>query len=291
MKIKHLTFALLILAALGFGGFYSIFTIPEKPQIISTPTAASTSSNSKQWQSDWYCHQTDQAPPAIDDNGKLNVLVWNIHKQGDKGWQQELDKLSRDTQLIMLQEASLTDELKAWVSQQSWGASYVNAFKAFDVSAGVVNLAAQMPNRACAYTAVEPWILLPKSALYARYTLSNGQDLVVINLHSINFTLGTEDFEQQIAELENAVKKHQGLMIIAGDFNTWRDARLELVQTKMAELQMQEVSFNPDHRRRFINDLAFDHVFYRGLKLQQAGSPETSASDHSPMLVDFELEK
>ena len=63
--------------------------------------------------------------------------------------------------------------------------------------------------------------LLPKSALYARYRLSNGSDLVTVNLHAINFTLGTKDFQNQIEQLENAVKKHKGPLIIAGDFNTW----------------------------------------------------------------------
>ncbi|HCH01727.1 MAG TPA: endonuclease/exonuclease/phosphatase family protein [Vibrio sp.] len=281
MKLKHWTLGAVALFIIAIVGFYSIFTIPKQPQLISIDHHSS--------QSDWYCHQTEQPTPAIDVNGKLNILVWNIYKQSDENWQAALESFSHDKQLILLQEASLTEQFTLWLNQQSWGASYVNAFKAFGVSSGVVNLASQLPNRACAYTSVEPWIQLPKSALYARYSLSNGQDLVVVNIHAINFTVGTDEFEQQIEQLQKAVQKHQGPLIIAGDFNTWSEARYEQLLTVTNTLELQETVFSPDNRRLFVNDLAFDHVFYRGLNFRSASSPITTASDHNPMLVSFEL--
>lgn len=282
MKIKYWAIGLSVVIFSGLVGFYSIFNVPSKPQIISI--------NQQHSASDWYCHQSPSRPPAIDNHGQLNLLVWNIHKQGDQGWKPALTQFSQDKQLLLLQEASLTQELQQWVTEQEWGASYVNAFKAFGVSAGVLNLASQLPIRACAYTSVEPWIQLPKSALYARYSLSNGQDLVVVNIHAINFTLGTEDFEKQIVRLENAVKKHEGPLLIAGDFNTWSDSRLRELRQITHALGMQEVAFTPDHRKRFINDLPFDHVFYRGLQFVAAQSPQTTSSDHNPLLVQFRLE-
>ncbi|MFH0256286.1 endonuclease/exonuclease/phosphatase family protein [Vibrio rumoiensis] len=283
MKMKHWSLGGVAIVALGVISFNSIFTIPNQPQLISIDKQSS--------QSDWYCHQSEHQTSAIDINGRLNVLVWNIHKQADPDWQGALERFSDNRQLILLQEASLTEPFKQWVNQQSWGASYVNAFKVFGTSSGVVNLAAQLPNRACAYTSVEPWIQLPKSALYARYSLSNGQDLVVINVHAINFTIGTVEFTQQVERLKEAVDKHQGPLLIAGDFNTWSEARLKELRQIMQALQMKEVEFKPDHRRLFINDLAFDHVFYRDLNLKMAISPVTTASDHNPMLVSFELIK
>ncbi|WP_417883343.1 endonuclease/exonuclease/phosphatase family protein [Vibrio rumoiensis] len=283
MKMKHWSLGGVAIVALGVISFNSIFTIPNQPQLISIDKQSS--------QSDWYCHQSEHQTSAIDINGRLNVLVWNIHKQADPDWQGALERFSDNRQLILLQEASLTEPFKQWVNQQSWGASYVNAFKVFGTSSGVVNLAAQLPNRACAYTSVEPWIQLPKSALYARYSLSNGQDLVVINVHAINFTIGTVEFTQQVERLKEAVDKHQGPLLIAGDFNTWSEARLKELRQIMQALQMKEVEFKPDHRWLFINDLAFDHVFYRDLNLKMAISPVTTASDHNPMLVSFELIK
>ncbi len=282
MKLKYWAMGVAVLAGASVVGFYSIFTIPKQPQIISIHQQDSSSN--------WYCHQSESQPDAIDNQGKLDLMVWNIHKQADPGWQQALSQFSQDKQLILLQEASLSSQLKEWVDLQDWGASYVNAFKAFGVSAGVLNLASQMPIRACAYTSVEPWIMLPKSALYARYRLSNGQDLVVINVHAINFTVGTKEFEQQIEQLEKAVKKHQGPLIAAGDFNTWSETRLEELRRITGSLGMKEVAFTPDNRKVFLNDLPFDHVFYRGLAMVSASSPTTSASDHNPLLVSFRIE-
>lgn len=283
MKMKHWVLSGVGVVALGIISFHFIFTIPNQPQLISIDKQRS--------QLDWYCHQSEPATAAIDINGKLNVLVWNIHKQADTDWQEALEHFSDGKQLILLQEASLTEQFKQWLNQQSWGASYVNAFKVFGTSSGVVNLAAQLPNKACAYTSVEPWIQLPKSALYARYSLSNGQNLVVINLHAINFTVGTTDFKLQVEQLKQAVAKHQGPLIIAGDFNTWSEARLKELRHIMQVLSMKEAKFSPDHRRLFINDLAFDHIFYRDLNLKSAISPLTTASDHNPMVAHFELMK
>lgn len=282
MKMKRWVMFVMTVVAACFIGFYSIFTIPNKPQIISI--------EQHQSHSDWYCHQDQTNRLPIDEAGNLNLLVWNIHKQNDEGWEQALATFSQHRQLILLQEASLTEALTDWVAKQDWGASYVNAFKAFGVSAGVLNLASQLPNQACAYTQVEPWLQLPKSALYARYSLSNGQDLVVLNIHAINFTVGTIDFQQQIGQLKKAVQSHQGPLLLAGDFNTWSQARLDKLYQIAQSLGLQEVKFTPDHRKTFLNGLPFDHVFYRGLQLIQAQAPSTEASDHNPMLISFQLE-
>ncbi|MBD1575064.1 MULTISPECIES: endonuclease/exonuclease/phosphatase family protein [Vibrio] len=291
MKFKRLSKPLGATAAvtlLGFVGFQWVFSVPDKPQLISI--------DDNQQHIDWNCYQAEQTSSSenqsspIDKQGELNVLVWNIHKQGDQGWQQALQEYSSQSNLMLLQEASLTPELNQWIGEQAWGASYVNAFKAFGVSAGVLNLSDALPIKACAYTALEPWILLPKSALFAQYALSNGQQLGVINLHSINFTFGTKEFQLQINHLSQAVKSHIGPLIIAGDFNTWSETRTKEVRAKMAQLGMHEVHFSVDNRRRFINGLVFDHVFYRDLELNSAMSPKTTASDHNPMLVKFTLQ-
>lgn len=52
---------------------------------------------------------------------------------------------------------------------------------------------------------------------------------------------------------------------------------------------MKEVEFTPDQRLRFMTGLPLDHVFYKGLTLEQAQAPESDASDHNPMLVSFRL--
>lgn len=260
--------------------FHWVFIIPERAELLLP-----NSTNSPVVKQ---CYQNPN-PIAVDDNGKIDLLVWNIYKQNRDNWQSAIDRYSQKRQLMLLQEVSLTDEFTQWIAKKSWGSNYVNAFKAFDVSSGVLNLATQMPSKACAYVQVEPWLRLPKSALYASYPLTDGQNLAVINIHAINFTFGVEDYQHQIEHLSNVVMQHQGPLIVAGDFNSWSPQRMNKLHQLTNSLNLQEVYFSPDHRKRFITGLALDHVFIRDLDVINAKAPMTDASDHNPLLISLKI--
>lgn len=226
---------------------------------------------------------------AIDVDGQLSILVWNIYKQQRANWAQELTALAKGKQLILLQEASMSAKFKAWLKQTKWNGFQVNAFKAFNVTTGVLNLSTELPLSICGYTELEPWIRLPKSAIYAVYRLSNGQELAVINIHAINFTYKTASYEQQLDTLFLQAQKHQGPMIVAGDFNSWSLARVSVLAERLKKLNLEEMHYQPDSRTSF-NGLALDHVFARGLSVKKATTVATDASDHNPIVVEFELE-
>ncbi len=76
----------------------------------------------------------------------------------------------------------------------------------------------------------EPWLQLPKSALWSRYQLSNGEELAVINIHAVNFTFGTEDYEAQLKSLTDNLQKYRGPVVFAGDFNSWSEARFSVLK-------------------------------------------------------------
>ena len=261
-------------------GFNMVFTIPDQPQLV-TMTELDTRQSVR-------CMDFEN-PKALDNKGQLDILVWNIYKQNRDNWQQVLEKLSTGKQLLILQEASMTDEFKHWLVEGQWFGNQVRAFKALGSGAGVINIAKQAPIRACAYTQTEPWLRLPKSALYSDYNLSNGQVLVVINIHAINFTLGTEEYTTQLTQLEMALNKHKGPILFAGDFNSWSEERLNVIQQTLRKAELIEVKYDPDQRTQFLNGLPLDHVFYRGLILKSAEAPESDASDHNPLLVSFRL--
>jgi endonuclease/exonuclease/phosphatase (EEP) superfamily protein YafD len=234
------------------------------------------------------CQVLNQSKP-LDLDGHLNLLVWNIYKQNRSEWAQELATLAKGKQLILLQEASMSDDFKAWLKRHFWHGFQVNAFKAFNTSMGVLNLSSQLPTRICGYTEMEPWLRLPKSASYALYPLSDGQQLAVINIHSINFTYDTTSYEQQLDTLFSQAQKHQGPMIVAGDFNSWSQARVKALSERLKKLQLNEINYQPDLRTSFYG-LPLDHVFARGLRLKKAQTLSTKASDHNPILVEFALE-
>lgn len=234
------------------------------------------------------CYNNKKAKP-IDNSGELNILVWNIFKQSEKNWRKSLIDYSRNVRLALLQEVSMNDEFKAYTEKSTWFSSHVDAFSVFGLSTGVLTLSINSPLRACAYIEYEPWIQLPKSGIYSLFTLSDKRKLVVVNLHSVNFTYGIEEYEKQITALVDALKKHQGPVIFAGDLNTWSLERITSIKATLDELNLIEVKFNPDNRKKFINGMALDHVFYRELQLVDAKSPSTNASDHNPLLVKFRL--
>lgn len=260
--------------------FNLLFNIPDTPEIIALSDGALNP----------HLQCFESSPGAsIDLDGNLNLLVWNLYKQNRINWQAALSEFSSDKQLLLLQEARLDDELKRWVASGGWSGGQVNAFKAFDETSGVLTLGWNKPRLACGYTEVEPWIRLPKSGLYSEYPLSNGQTLIVVNLHAINFTWGIEEYQRQVNALIAKLVAHSGPAIVAGDFNTWSEERLNAMKVRFATIGLTEVVFSPDHRTRFITGLPLDHVFYKGLTLKKAEAPQTDASDHSPLLVSFTL--
>ncbi len=260
--------------------YHSIFTIPPQPELV----VESPSKIQKQYS----CFDNAAPAPIATANG-ISVLVWNIYKQNKPNWRQALQEYAADTQLILLQEASMTGELKAWVANMGWGSNQVNAFEAFNTSAGVLSLAAQLPSKACGFTYTEPWLQLPKSALWTLYELDNGEQLAVINIHAINFTLGTEDYVKQLSVLTDKLALHDGPMIFAGDFNSWSESRMDVLKSELFKIGLAEVNFTPDNRTQFVSGLSLDHVFYKNLTLETAEAPITDASDHNPMKVHFSL--
>ncbi|KJY69013.1 endonuclease/exonuclease/phosphatase family protein [Vibrio nigripulchritudo] len=271
-----------LVAAFIMVAHWSLFSVPEKPVLISLDSAIQ--------RTDEVCYQTE-SPEPIDQNGSLNLLVWNIYKQNRDSWSEELSALSESAQLVMLQEVSLNPTFLDWLTEHSWASNQVSAFKLFETSAGVLNLTPHFPLQACAYTQIEPWLRLPKSALYATYALSNGQTLATVNIHAVNFTIGTKEFEAQIDALKSAVESHQGPIIIAGDFNTWSEERTQELKKRVELLGLKEARFSPDQRTEFVTGWPLDHVFYRDLNFKSAEAPLSGASDHSPMWVEFSLVK
>ena len=76
---------------------------------------------------------------------RLSLVVWNIYKQNREHWDSELSRFSRDAQLVLLQEASMTAALQRWIAEHNWAGTRVNAFQVLGESAGVLNLSRSMP--------------------------------------------------------------------------------------------------------------------------------------------------
>ena len=112
-------------------------------------------------------------PQVIDKDGELNVLVWNIYKQNRENWQQALDAFSANKQHFYYKKKQPI--VKNWLVDGHWVSNQVSAFQSTWQWCGGDQHCTERPIRACAYTSKEPWLRLPKSALYSKYQLSNGE--------------------------------------------------------------------------------------------------------------------
>ena len=111
--------------------------------------------------------------------------------------------------------------------------------------------------------------------------------MAVVNVHALNFTLGVSDFARQIAKIESVLADHDGPVILAGDFNTWRARRFEIVQALSESLGLKELSFEEDNRVKSFGWVV-DRIYLRGLIAVEAKIDIVDSSDHNPMSVTLQ---
>ncbi|MFP5440537.1 MAG: endonuclease/exonuclease/phosphatase family protein [Gammaproteobacteria bacterium] len=234
------------------------------------------------------------APPVITrDRGErdtlagdhIRLLVWNVHKGSDDEWIGDFRTMAADSDLVLLQEAHLHEEFTSGlVGLPRW--DLVQAWRWRRAPTGVLTASDAAPLSVRALEAREPLLRTDKSALVTEYRLAGSeQSLLVANVHAINFTVDTRAFRAQLAAVAELIAAHNGPAILSGDLNTWRDARRQIVQEFVAQLQLQEVAF--DGPRKQFGRFPLDHVYYRGLELLSSEVPAVGSSDHNPLLVTF----
>jgi endonuclease/exonuclease/phosphatase (EEP) superfamily protein YafD len=219
----------------------------------------------------------------------FSLLSWNIQKETQEGWETDLIHLSEDADILTIQEAFLTEELKKFLDRRPYHWQLVTAFEYQQVKAGVLTAATIQPNFLCPLRAAEPFTSLPKTILITRYPLANTHlSLMIANIHMINFALDIAAFRDQARQMEEILVNHQGPMIIAGDFNTWSEDRLSIIEDMSDRLDMARVDFKTDLARKAFGH-TIDRVCYRGLTPAEARVIEVTSSDHNPLLVKFRL--
>jgi endonuclease/exonuclease/phosphatase (EEP) superfamily protein YafD len=226
--------------------------------------------------------------PALNADG-FSLVSWNIFKGNKEGWAEDFQKLSRNADILSLQEAYLTDRLKNMLEQGRYQWDMTAALEYRQIEAGVLTAARTAPTFTCAFRETEPITRIPKSVLITRYPLSGtALELLVANIHAINFTMGTSVFQKQIDRLEGLLATCRGPLIVSGDFNTWTAGRMSRVTAMAHRLGLAAVRFGENRRSRFFGH-DVDHIYYRGLEAKNAASPDVSTSDHNPLTVVFNL--
>jgi endonuclease/exonuclease/phosphatase (EEP) superfamily protein YafD len=233
-------------------------------------------------------HAATQQVDGLNSKG-FRVLIWNSHKGRDKKWQEDLERLSSQSDLVVLQEAYLTDDLQDLLNKKHYNWDIAKAFTYNDIYSGVLTGSRVKPDFLCSFRVPEPLSGIPKTVLITRYPLS-GTDasLVMANIHMVNFSLDLSAYRAQLKKIAEVVSQHRGPLIIAGDFNTWSAERMRLLTDFTQELGAQAVAFATDQRVTFMGQWV-DHIFHRKLVPLEPLTEKVTTSDHNPMLVTFRL--
>ena len=190
--------------------------------------------------------------------------------------------------LVLIQEARLEQQpVEVLERAQYW--SFAPGYKTAAASTGVMTLSNTTPLTHCYLTDREPWLRSPKAISITEFELAaTDETLAVVNVHAVNFTIGVADFQKQIAKIEAALEAHRGPVILAGDFNTWRNGRLTVLREIAERLRLDELSFDIDNRVTPFGSVV-DRIFVRGLYAIDASTQIVESSDHNPMSVTLSM--
>jgi endonuclease/exonuclease/phosphatase (EEP) superfamily protein YafD len=280
-------FVLLIVIVLPAVVLQSCVTVDEKTHLVSN--SAAFHSDTQQCDS-----RTDANIQATNVQGlnpdNISILNWNIYKGNGDGWEQDLAVFAQNHDVMTIQEATLDESLTGLLRTHNLDWVMNTAFHMNGTAAGVMTVANSNAVYSCGFKTKEPLIRIPKSTLISYYSIDGlEKKLLVANIHGINFTLGVKVYRQQLNHLYDVIKHHDGPMIVAGDFNSWSDVRLDEVNKFLEKLSLSALEYSVNNKTHIFGN-AIDHVFYRYLEPVSKKVWQVSSSDHNPVSVSFKVQ-
>lgn len=212
---------------------------------------------------------------------EINVLVWNIQKSRSSDWINKTNSLLKNFEYALIQEATDREETLRPFHKAFHYLKLHESWSDDRYSTGLLS-ASQTPSfYSEKYTTsdLEPLVSTPKVIVVEKYSLEE-VTLMMINIHAINFR-GLKAFKRNLKLVAHELKRHEGPVIFAGDFNTWSPARKEYLDLFCQQFSLKEIKM-----KRYESFLQLDHVYAKGFKEITAKQFEDSlGSDHRPIAV------
>ncbi|MGZ5208122.1 MAG: endonuclease/exonuclease/phosphatase family protein, partial [Sulfuricurvum sp.] len=172
---------------------------------------------------------------------EFGLLSWNVHKQNlqfhfNLYFGELLQRYTID--LIALQEVKINPSNHHFFDNFHFSFSPNITF--WNHTYGVLNgsLIAGKATFSLLSTYRESLIQTHKSAIFSYYPLYNGNTLLLVNLHAINFR-ATKIYSKEIEAILERVRHHEGAMIVTGDFNSWNRNRMNIILQLMGDLRLE----------------------------------------------------
>ncbi len=222
----------------------------------------------------------------------FNLLCWNIAKLSKKKKFKEylrelIDKESLD--FLLLQEVKEEVANNMGIEDFSYVLSanmetrrhIYGVMSAFNISC--------QNHQEILTASKELSFLTRKSSLFTFHSIKNNKELLIVNIHAINFTT-SKRFKEELEHIESRLTSFEGALIVAGDFNTWSKKRVAILREFSKNLSLKEVKFQDDKNLKKVFNKALDYVFYKDLHVKSSKIIKTDTlSDHNPICVRFTI--
>ncbi len=217
-----------------------------------------------------------------------SLVTWNIYKNKQYGALEDLGKIISQSDFVLVQEFLLDVSQKSQIDEmQNYQWNFGKSFQDVGNWTGVATVSKYQASEAFSLKSPknEPVTKTPKMSVISNYQIQDGTQLLVANLHGLNFDLSNTSFKSQIDAVMLYLKEHQGPMIFAGDFNTWNKERREYLFKNIKTLELERV---PLENPIGIFKQTLDHIFVRGVTVvEETLMTEITSSDHSPLRIEF----
>lgn len=228
------------------------------------------------------------------DPNQINVMVWNQYKAKEKKWRREYERLSRDQDVMLLQEAVIDGNMdKLYKSSRDHKSIFATSFiyRFSGKETGVTSNAKVAPSSILPQQSrgVEVVGATPKMVLFTTYPIKNHpHELLAVNIHALN-TVTWQTLAVQILDALKIIKAHRGPVIFGGDFNTWSKNKLDYVMMAMKKAGLEEVRFAHEEQKMKVFGRPLDHVFVRGITVRNARVEKSDGADHQPLLLTLRV--
>jgi endonuclease/exonuclease/phosphatase (EEP) superfamily protein YafD len=211
----------------------------------------------------------------------FNMLIWNIKKSNNNEWAKHFQKITNNIDFVLIQEATDQEIIIEAMNLNFKHHRFYKSWSNKEYTTGIVNASRVSPYYTHSYISpvTEPIVQTPK-VISLEKIKRDAQDLLIINIHAINFRL-LKAFKKHITQIDEDLKNHDGPVIFAGDFNTWSKSRKDFLDSYLGSYQIKEVPI-----KRVYSGLHLDHIYTRGLNNIRAKQLEKkSTSDHYPLVL------
>ena len=219
----------------------------------------------------------------------LSLLCWNVYKNNTKhpDFTPFLTRYEKGLDFMLFQEANFMDDKVFNLSSFTFdAAANLEVRGAFY---GVLTASRVESNYAQAYLSEvkESFVASHKSLLVSSYPFEDGANLLVLNVHAINFR-ENQSYDKELERFLSLMQEHKGAMIVAGDFNTWNKKRMQKLHEVREKLGLKMVEFTETSAVKVFMGKQLDFIFYRDLELIDSKAvADHGLSDHNPLFATF----